>query len=402
MTEPDVSRDRKHAESASPSLLLVDDEDSFRDTVAQRLEMRGLPPRTAASGEECLERMDEDPAEVVVLDVRLPGMDGLEVLQRLKVDHPQTEVILVTGQATTTRDGVRGMKAGAFDYLSKPVEIDQLVRKIGQAHDTVVRRRERAREAAFREQMAQRMAEAQRLASLGTLASGVAHEINNPLAVINDAAGLIKTLAAKLDDPENPPSRALMEKAAEKIEKSVRRARSITHQLLGYSRAKDSAVRKVAPREVVDDVLELLGKEARNRDIQVKVCVHDAPPQVETDPDQLRQVLVNLISNAIQAMESDGTIEVSIREGDDSVVLEVRDQGPGIPPDVLEHIFEPFYSTKPAGKGTGLGLFVSRGIAEKLGGSLEVESALGRGAAFTLTLPLEFRGFTNGEEARTG
>ena len=400
---PDCAEPHDAPQPDAPQrVLLVDDEPAFLDSVAQRLELRGFTPRTADSGEACLDALAAEPAAVVVLDVRLPGMDGLETLDRIKAEHPGTEVVLLTGHANTA-DGVRGMKLGAFDYLAKPVEIDHLARKIRQAHDSVERREERRREAEFRSRMAQRMAEAQRLAAIGTLATGVAHEINNPLAVINDAAGWLRTLAARLEDPDARPDPKLFAKGLDSIEKSVRRARAITHQLLGYARGHEDAVGAVQPLALLDDILELLRKEARNRDIEVRVATDGEPGRLTTDADRLRQVLVNLVTNAIQAVDSDGAVTITVRDlpatqdAAARVAFEVVDDGPGMPPEVVEHVFDPFYSTKPQGKGTGLGLFVSRGIAEKLGGELTAASEPGAGAVFTLTLPRAFPGFADAD-----
>ena len=130
-------------------LLLVDDENDFRQTVAKRLVKRGMDTKQAASGEECLEILKDDPVDVVVLDVKMAGMDGIETLHRIKKNHPEIEVIMLTGHATT-QDGVDGLKTGAFDYLSKPIEPEHLLGKIRQAHEKLVREKEKLKEADFR------------------------------------------------------------------------------------------------------------------------------------------------------------------------------------------------------------------------------------------------------------
>lgn len=366
-------------------LLLVDDEQDFRAVIARRLGKRGLAAAQAASGNECLTFLDEKPVDVVLLDVKMPGLNGIEVLRQIKQKHPETEVILLTGHASP-QDGVDGIKAGAFDYLTKPIEFEHLVSKIHQAAEKIRRAVERRQEAAFREKMHQRMIAAERLASLGTLAAGVAHEINNPLAIINESAGWMKQLLAK-DVLASMPHRPEFEKALSKIAGAVNRAKIITHQLLGFVRKRDAASAEVHLDELIDETLSLVAREIEAKHIEVVRHTDPGIVGIWSDPYQLRQVLINLITNAIHASADQGRIFITIQVTDPGIALTVRDTGVGIPPEQLELIFEPFFSTKAPDKGTGLGLFVSRGIVEKLGGTINVESRLGSGASFCVRLP---------------
>ena len=211
-------------------LLLVDDEDYFRETLSKRLVKRGLFSAQAASGNDCLSILEKKAMDVVVLDVKMPGMNGIEVLKHIKDHHPKTEVILLTGNATTS-DGVEGIKSGAFDYLTKPIELEHLTNKIFQAYEKILSAEAEQKEVEYRKKIEQQMIVTERLASLGTLAAGVAHEINNPLAIIRESTGWMKQLLTK-DELKDMPSRSDLEKALDKVEKSVERASRITHQLL--------------------------------------------------------------------------------------------------------------------------------------------------------------------------
>ncbi|HBF42182.1 MAG TPA: hybrid sensor histidine kinase/response regulator [Desulfobacteraceae bacterium] len=366
-------------------LLLVDDEEEFRHTIAKRLIKRGFAPEEAKNGEECLSILDKRTMDVVVLDVKMPGMNGLEVLDYIKKNYSKTEVILLTGHATT-QDGVEGIKNGAFDYLNKPIELEHLLGKIKQAYEKVRREGEKLREAEFREKMEQQMISTERLASLGTLAAGVAHEINNPLAIIKESAGWMKLILEK-EELKDMPRRQDFGMALDKIEKGIERAKKITIQLLGVARKDDSVMTEVNLEELVDEAVQMVHREALNKDIEIHRESDSSSCIIWSDPYRLRQVLINLLTNAIHATGSGGKIVVIIEGDDEKVCLTVKDTGQGIPRENLKRIFEPFFSTKSPGEGTGLGLFVTRGIIEKLCGTIEVESRLGQGSDFSIELP---------------
>jgi signal transduction histidine kinase len=366
-------------------LLLVDDEDDFRQAVARRLDKRGITSEQAADGEQCLKILESTEMDVVVLDIKMPGINGIDVLRIIKKKYPSTEVILLTGHATT-QDGVEGIKAGAFDYLTKPVEFEQLLSKIRHAHDKILREEEKRKQAEFRAQMEQQMIATERLASLGTLATGVAHEINNPLAIIKESAGYLGALLKKPEFSEMPlkPSFQL---ALEKIEKSIDRARKITHQLLGSVRNADAVRSEIDLKELAIEAVQLIGREAVAKEIDIQVNTGSSLDPIWSDPYQLRQVFINLLNNAVYATPPNGKIGIDLATDSETATLSFKDTGVGIPKENLKRIFEPFFSTKPPGQGTGLGLFVTKGIVEKLGGNIRVESRVGEGTEITLMLP---------------
>ncbi|GBC62289.1 hybrid sensor histidine kinase/response regulato r [Desulfonema ishimotonii] len=366
-------------------LLLVDDEEQFREALARRLKKRGMTPVQAANGPECLAILETHPADVIVSDVKMPGMDGIELLGLIKAQHPETEVILLTGHGNTS-EGVAGIKSGAFDYLMKPLEFDHLFSKIRQACEKVDRLREQREEAEFRKNMEQQMIITERLAALGTLATGVAHEINNPLAIIRESVGWMSLMLRK-EELADMPRKADFEKALDKIEKGVERARRITHQLLGFVRKNDAVSAEVHPEELIEEALRLLARETAYKEIDIDCVVDDDARTLFSDPYQIRQILLNLITNAVHATGSRGRISVRVKAAGASVQISITDTGQGIPEENLNRIFEPFFTTKCPGKGTGLGLFVSRGIVQRLGGTIFVASQLGKGTTFTISLP---------------
>lgn len=369
-------------------VLLVDDEDNYRNAIARRLERRNMVVSQAPDGTACLEYLGGNEADVVVLDMKMPGMSGMETFKGIRKYYPGLKVIFLTGNAALT-EGVEGIKAGAFDYLSKPVEIDHLAGKIRQAWELKRLEAARERDKIFRRRLEKRMIHTQRLASLGTMSTGIAHEINNPLAIIKESTGFMRMV---IEDSDRIPEKEMLFKGLEKIEKSVDRARRITHQLLGYVRKHGHELTPVDIRRLTEDTVALIKQKTQAKKVSVE---WEREPEHEmlmhTDPFQVRQVLINLLENAVDAVDTNGQIRLALYRKEQSVCLKVRDNGSGITPENIEKIFDPFFTTKPNvsenESGTGLGLFVAHKIMTGLSGSIRVESEPGQGATFTICLP---------------
>lgn len=225
---------------------------------------------------------------------------------------------------------------------------------------------------------------ADKLASIGRLAAGVAHEINNPLAIINEKAGLMKDLLQYGDLSQN---KERFIQLIGSIQESVTRCRTITHRLLSFSKRIHSVREEFDINEAIKEVAGFIEKEIQSKNINLIYDFQDNIPKIQTDKGQLQQVLLNLINNAIDAVAHGGQIQIETKLLDSThIQISVKDNGVGIPKDKLKHIFEPFYTTKK--KGTGLGLYISYGIVKKLGGQMNVTSEEGKGTNFTITIPI--------------
>ncbi len=224
-----------------------------------------------------------------------------------------------------------------------------------------------------------------KLASIGRLAAGVGHEINNPLAIINQKTGLIEDLLMMSPDFEHKKT---IKNCLTAVNGSVDRCKAITHRLLGFARRTDVHVEKLHTNEVIREVLQFLENSLVYNRIRLDLQLQDDLPQIVSDRIQLQQIFLNILNNAIDAIGKDGeiTILTHLIAGDVRVVI--QDNGPGIREEVLSQIFEPFFTTKETGKGTGLGLSITYGLVKKLGGDITVRSHLGKGTAFTITIPL--------------
>ncbi|SKA79981.1 His Kinase A (phospho-acceptor) domain-containing protein [Paucidesulfovibrio gracilis DSM 16080] len=226
-----------------------------------------------------------------------------------------------------------------------------------------------------------------RMASIGRLAAGVAHEINNPLAIINEKAGLIRDLFTyKKEYAEDVRLVGIVDS----IISSVERCGTITKRLLGFARHIDVRVEQIRFGKLVEEVLGFLHKEAEYRSITIDLRIDEQLPEFESDRGKLQQILLNLVNNAFQAMNDGGRLEVAAdRYGRDAIRFIVKDNGCGIPEADRKRIFEPFFSTKKKRGGTGLGLSITYGLVQELGGEMTVESEVGKGTTFAITLPLQ-------------
>jgi len=235
-------------------------------------------------------------------------------------------------------------------------------------------------------------AEANKLASLGRLAAGVAHEINNPLAIINEKAGLMADLLT-FTPATNQQSQDRLLGLVRSIHKAVNRCSGITRRLLGF--ARPGTIRRESLRlvDVIGESLEFYRKEAEYRDIEIKLEMSPDLPDIESDSNSLQQIFLNLVGNAFAAMPDGGCLRITgARSGQNHVLITVADNGHGIDPTDLKKIFEPFFSTRFLKGGSGLGLFVTYGLVQELGGHILVESTKGVGTRFFVTLPLHRAG----------
>ncbi|MFO8090690.1 MAG: ATP-binding protein [Desulfatiglandaceae bacterium] len=228
---------------------------------------------------------------------------------------------------------------------------------------------------------------ANKLASIGRLAAGVAHEINNPLAIINEKAGLITDLLKP--QPESQLRTRLIQQT-EVISASVQRCAAITRRLLGFARHMDVSIEDVNLKEIIESVLSFLKNEAQHRAINIDINVSPDIPVFKSDRGKLQQIFLNLINNAFAALEDGGNLTIEAkRTSNDSLTVSIIDNGCGIPPEDLKLVFEPFFSTKTKKGGTGLGLSITYGLVQEIGGSINVTSQVDEGTRFNIVLPLK-------------
>jgi len=239
-----------------------------------------------------------------------------------------------------------------------------------------------------KEMITEQVVETGKLASVGELAAGIAHEINNPVAIMVEEAGWIEDL---LEEEEFKDGENLSEfqRALQQIRTQGKRCKEITHKLLSFARKTDSRIQDVQLNELIEELIALSAQRAKFSNVDIHTDLQGDLCTIQISQSELQQVLLNLINNALDAMEkTGGTLNISSQLEGDFIVVGVADDGPGIPGANLVRIFDPFFTTKPVGKGTGLGLSICYGIIKKMGGDIEVRSTVDVGTTFSVKIPV--------------
>jgi len=240
-----------------------------------------------------------------------------------------------------------------------------------------------------KDKMGDQVVEAGRLASIGELAAGIAHEINNPVAIMVEEAGWIQDLLEE-DVPASSDNLAEFKRASIHIESQGERCKEITQKLLSFARKTDPTKMHLNLSALITDIIALVDQKTRYANVQIETQLDSSLPQVWASSTELQQVLLNLLNNSVDAMDSSGgRIQITTKLNNQNIVIQIADNGSGIARANLSRIFDPFYTTKPVGKGTGLGLSICYGIIKKMGGDIEVQSEKGVGTTFSIYLPID-------------
>jgi two-component system NtrC family sensor kinase len=240
-----------------------------------------------------------------------------------------------------------------------------------------------------KDMMSQQVIEAGKLASVGELAAGIAHEINNPVAIMIEEAGWIVDLLEDEDLTGSENEKELY-RALAQIKTQGRRCKEITHKLLSFARKTDSRLVEISVANLLTEIAYLSSQRAKYSNVEIKTSFEENMPPILASETEMQQVFLNLVNNSLDAMEkTGGTITLDAKRTDEDIIVTISDNGSGIAEANLARVFDPFYTTKPVGKGTGLGLSICYGILKKMGGDIDVESNKGLGTTFIVTLPVK-------------
>jgi C4-dicarboxylate-specific signal transduction histidine kinase len=410
------------------SILIVDDLVANLNLLKDILQGQGFKVRPATSGRLALDAARHTPPDLILLDINMPEMDGYEVCRAFKADPALAEIpILFISALGDTGDKVRAFNEGGQDYITKPFQVEEVLARV-RTHLELCRVRLELKERnASLETALEQLKKAQshlviseKMAALGVMAAGVAHEINNPVNFVKSSVHSLhkdmQDLTSLADFCEGRmPAQALTELTEFKrgiehetlmaeipelfanILQGLARTEDIVKSLRSFARTDDMMCERVDLREVMDSVLIML--RGRLRDCARIVKRYSDQPQVVGNVGKLSQVFINLLVNAVDAVEAKARLEVvsepvitietdvESRDGKTYAVLRIADSGSGIAPENLQRVFDPFFTTKPVGKGIGLGLYICGNIIAEHRGFIEIQSQVGAGTTFSILLP---------------
>jgi two-component system NtrC family sensor kinase len=362
-------------------VLVVDDEALITDSFRLVLEAEGYSVETAASGSRALAAVDASDWDCAFVDLVLPDMDGLELLRQIRARRPGLPAVVITGHGSGLR-GFAAREAGAYAFLEKPA--DMTPEKILSVLATALARRRAEQELeAARHQVAM----SEKLSTLGTLVSGVAHEIRTPLTYVTNNLFLIRQRLehATRSRPELAGLADEVARYGKAALDGVARIDRLVEDLRRFARRDEGGPVEADLRDVVGLAVDLFRATRRGR-IEVRAELRSVPA-LRLDTGQVQQVVLNLLTNAAEAMPSGGLVRIATRAVPGGGEIEIEDHGDGIAPDVQDRLFHPFFTTKA--EGTGLGLSISQRIVESHGGHIRFESHPGRGTTFLVFLPLQ-------------
>lgn len=419
------SFDPEYEEPHDRRILVVDDEEAVRNLYASYLD-ETYSCATARDAQMALELMATEQFALVLSDMQMPGLSGTELLRKIVERYPDTAVIMISGVDRTQRV-IDAIRVGASDYLVKPCDLDVLSLCVERAlerrtllrnarrykADLEQRNLELARQKAELVRLQAQMAQAEKMASLGLLAAGVAHELNNPAGFIYSNVDVLKDYVGRLAKclrafdamSLSVEDAAQIAQLKEQIDYEniisdldstlsdtyigAERIRDVVQNLRLFSRLDEAEIKRVDLHEGLEATIRLLSRYFKPGRITVTRDYGDLPP-VTCYAAQLNQVWMNLFVNAAQAIGDDeGTVHIQSRCDGDRVTISISDTGRGISEENLKKIFDPFFTTKPIGEGTGLGLSITHGIIVQHHGTINIESAAGKGTTFVITLPID-------------
>ncbi len=404
-------------------ILIIDDTPANVAMLAEYLERQHFQVLVAQDGEEGLERASLAQPNLILMDVMMSGMNGFEACRRLKAMESTKNIPVIFMTAlTSTEDKLTGFDVGGADYVTKPIQIKEVAARVNthlNLHAMQIDQQKQMEELKEinkkLEQAQMQLLQSEKMASIGQLAAGVAHEINNPIGFVYSNLGMLEqyvmSMLKALEKYVSIDEQRIAEPDIVDLMKQIRNETDIDYlknDLPALMRESREGITRV--KEIVQNLKNFSHVSSRDEwrladlhaglDSTINIAVNEFKykaqlkkeygniPEIECLAPKLNQVFLNMLVNASHAIEANGIITVRTRQDGEFAIVEISDTGCGIPPEILKNIFDPFFTTKPIGKGTGLGLSLSYSIIEEHRGHIDVLSEVGKGTTFRIKLPI--------------
>jgi len=364
-----------------PRILIVDDDEVVKDVLSNTLLIEQYEVDSVSSVHEALKKFEQNYYHIVITDLMMANINGMELTSALRLMDADTVIIIITGYPNieSTREA---LKHNVQDYLTKPVDPEDLIRVIKNAWEKqrlkwLTQRQKKELENAFNEikEAQKQVIHSAKMAAIGDLSAGIAHELNQPLHGLR-----IIISSLKRDINKNRLDLDMLPADLDEAEGYIARMANIIDHLRIYTRFPDqNELLFTDVNKAIQNALNLFGSQLNNKNIRLEISLYDNLPKIKAIPQELEQVFINLITNARDAFESgkdidEKNIEIKtfVQESENNIVISITDNAGGVPEEIRDKIFNPFFTTKSSGKGTGLGLSIASKIIERFGGEFEL------------------------------
>lgn len=370
--------------SENRSILLVDDEQDIRDVLAISLADLGYEVLEAENGTKAMELFAEHKPVIVLTDIKMPGMDGIEILKKIKQSNPYAQVIMITGHGDMDT-AVDSLKNGAIDFITKPISSTALEIALQRANDNILTRNKLNEYTQNLEKLVQEKTELQdNLSTLGTMIGSISHNIKGLLTKLEGGIYLIDSAGEKKDS-------ALLQEGMDILRLNINQLKKMIFDILYYSKERTIEPEEIDLKKFAREVSDVAQQKIGSHDIRIVHHLDDAPGFFKADPAHMRSAFINILDNAVDACLEDFSkkrhkINFTGRQDKANIIFEIHDNGIGMDKATMDKIFNLLFSSKQ-NKGTGFGLFISKNIIQQHGGDINVKSAKAKGTCITVKMP---------------
>jgi signal transduction histidine kinase len=365
-------------------ILLVDDEEDIRDVLSVSITDMGYAVHEAETGEQAIGIFRQIDPPIVMTDIKMPGMDGIELLQKIKRENPDTEVVMITGHGDMDL-AIKSLKFEATDFITKPINVEALEIALKRVQDKIVMKRQLKAYTQNLEALVREKTELQdHLSSLGLMIGSISHGIKGLLTGLDGGMYLVESGFSKENQDQ-------IKEGWETVKLMVDRIRKMVLDILYYAKERDLRWERVDPLSFAEDLAATFAPKIENQNIEFVREFDETVGEFEIDAGYIHSALTNILENAVDACTKDAgktyhKIVFSVRQDANHVIFAVFDNGVGMDPDTVSKLFTPFFSSKGR-RGTGLGLFISHKIVRQHSGEILVKSTPGQGTLFTVKIP---------------